>query len=62
MIMTTKEKILESLSRLPDDATIEDAIEWLHVLKEIEIGVQQIEAGQTVTHEKVLRRLESWLK
>ena len=60
--MTTKEQILESLSRLPDDATIEDAIEWLHLLQEIEIGLQQIEAGQTVTHEEVLRRLEPWLK
>lgn len=59
--MNTKEQILESLSRLSDDATIEDATEWLYVLREIEIGAQQIEAGQTVTNEEVLERLNPWL-
>jgi len=60
--MTAKEQILESLSRLPDDATIEDAIEWLQILHEIEMGTKELQAGQFVTHEEVLRRLEPWLK
>ena len=38
--MTVKEEILELMEQLPDDATIEDAIERLIVLYKIQQGLE----------------------
>lgn len=55
---SNKEKILYAIRSLPDDATIEQAIHALQVLKKIEIGIQQIEAGLFIEHEEFMRQLE----
>lgn len=52
-----KERVLEAVRALPDDATIEDAIERLYFLAKLERGLRQAEAGETVSHEEVRRRL-----
>lgn len=57
MSKTTKEKVLEAVQKLPDDATIEDAIERLCFLAKIERGLAQADAGNTLSHEEVKRRL-----
>ncbi len=51
-----KQKIVESMGHLPDDATVEDAIERLYFLAKIERGIEQSEAGQTIAHEDVKKR------
>ena len=47
---TTKQKILQAVEHLPDNATLEDAIERLCFLAKVEEGVQQSNAGETVPH------------
>ncbi|NWG25445.1 MAG: hypothetical protein HXY30_13705 [Pseudorhodoplanes sp.] len=53
---TTKERILEALRSLPADATVDDAIERLVFMARVEEGLQQLDAGQGVSHEEVKRR------
>ncbi len=60
--MTTKEKILQAVSDLPNDAVIEDAMERLYFLAKIEKGIVQSDAGETITHEDVKLRVSKWLK
>ncbi len=60
--MTTKREILESLERLPDDATIEDAIERLIVLYKVQHGLEQLDRGEGVPHEEAKRRIRQWLQ
>lgn len=60
--MTTKEKVVQALCDLPDDASYEDAMERLFFLAKIERGLRQAEAGQTIPHEQVAQRLAKWLK
>lgn len=60
--MTTKEKLVHAVEDLSDDATIEDAMERLLFLAKIERGLQQADAGQTITHTKVKERMAKWLK
>ena len=55
--MTTKEKILESLSRMSDDATYEQAIDRLMVMQKIEIGLKQLDEGKFVHHDELFDRL-----
>jgi len=52
-----KKKILRVVQQLPDDATIEDAIERLYFLAKIEKGVREADAGLTVPHDETKQRL-----
>jgi predicted transcriptional regulator len=47
---TVKQKILQVVERLPDTATLEDAIERRCFLAKIEEGLRQSDAGETVPH------------
>lgn len=52
-----KERVIEAVRELPDDATVEDAMERLYVLAKIQKGLEHAEAGQTVSHEEAKRRI-----
>jgi predicted transcriptional regulator len=52
-----KGRVIEAVRELPDDATVEDAMERLYVLAKIQKGLDQAEAGQTVSHEEAKRRI-----
>lgn len=45
---TVKQKILQVVERLPDTATLEDAIERLCFLAKVEEGLRQSDAGEAV--------------
>ncbi len=51
-----KQKIVETVEHLPDDATVEDAMERLYFLAKIERGLAESEAGKTIPHEDVKKR------
>lgn len=52
-----KERILEAVRDLPDDATVEDIMERLYFLAKLEEGLRQAEAGETVSQEEARRRI-----
>ena len=54
---TVKQKILQGVERLPDTATLEDAIERLCFLAKVEEGLRQSDVGETVPHAEVVRQL-----
>lgn len=60
--MTTKEKLVHAVEELPDDATVEDAMERLLFLAKIERGIRQADAGETIPHSAVRERMTKWLK
>ncbi|MGQ0814042.1 MAG: hypothetical protein ACT4O1_06205 [Gemmatimonadota bacterium] len=60
--MNTKARVRELLDRLPDDCTLEDVQYHLYVLDKIDQGLADVEAGRTISHEEVARRLrDKWL-
>ena len=61
-VMTTKEKAVQAVQALPDDASLEDAMERLFLLAKIERGLQQADAGELIPHEKVKERMAKWLR
>ena len=60
--MTTKEKIIQAVQTLPDDTSIEDAMERLLLLAKVERGIQQADAGELIPHDQVKARMAKWLK
>jgi predicted transcriptional regulator len=55
---SAKQMIVDAVQRLPDDATIEDAMERLYFLQKIERGLADVAAGRIVPHDEVLRVFE----
>ena len=59
---SVKDQILKAIQDLPDDTTVESAMERLFVLYKIEQGIEQADRGQVVSQEEAKRRMEQWLK
>jgi hypothetical protein len=53
---TIKQRAIHALQTLPDDATIDDAIERLCLIAKIEEGLRQSDAAQLTGHEEIKRR------
>ena len=53
---TDKQRALEAIRALPENSTIDDAIERLCFIAKIEEGLRQSKAGQVVSHEEVKKR------
>ena len=49
--------MIEALRELPEDATLDDAIERLVFLAKIEAGLEELDAGRGIPDEEVKRRL-----
>jgi predicted transcriptional regulator len=54
---SAKDLLKEAVDQLPPDASIEDAMERLYFLSKIERGLDDANAGKTLSHEEVGRRL-----
>jgi predicted transcriptional regulator len=57
---TAKEQVRQLLEVLPDDSTFEDIQYHIYVRQKIEQGLADVEAGRTIPHEEVVRRLSKW--
>jgi predicted transcriptional regulator len=56
--MTTAKQILHELAdKLPEQATLDDAMYTLYVRQKVEEGLNDIAGGRVVSHEEVRRRL-----
>ena len=61
LVANEKQNILETIKRLPEETSIEEAMERLFLLSKIEKGCQQADAGQTYPHSEAKERMKQWL-
>jgi predicted transcriptional regulator len=54
--MTVKEQALSAISMLPEDASIDDALDKILFLKKVDQGLKDIEDGRFITHEKLKKK------
>ncbi|MBX9928439.1 MAG: hypothetical protein K2X99_05935 [Gemmatimonadaceae bacterium] len=52
-----KELLRQAVEQLPENASVEDAMERLVFLAKIERGLVDAEAGRTISHDDVKKRL-----
>jgi predicted transcriptional regulator len=57
----TKEQVIELVTAMPDDATVEDVMEELFFKLQVDDGLAQLDRGEHISHEEVERRLARWL-
>jgi len=56
-----KAVVLESITQLPEEFSIDEVIERLIVLEKIEKGRQQVKEGKVNTEEQAREKLAKWL-
>lgn len=57
MSMPAKQLLREAVEHLPDDATVEDAMERLYFLAKVARGLDAADRGDVVSHEDARRAL-----
>ncbi|MEQ1858130.1 MAG: hypothetical protein ABL963_16875 [Longimicrobiales bacterium] len=55
--MKAKDAVRGLLEKLPDDCTMEDVLYHLYVLRSIDRGLADADAGRTISHEEVAERM-----
>ena len=58
----TKADFMKALDELPENATIDDAVERLVFMLAVEHGLAQAEAGDLIPHEEIVQLVKTWLK
>jgi predicted transcriptional regulator len=51
-----KSEMVRAIQDLPEDATVEDAMERLYFLAKIERGLEQSDSGETISHAEIKAR------
>ena len=59
--MTEKEIVLETIRALPDDCSIDEIAERIEFMATMQKGLDQLDRGEGIPHDKVKRQLASWL-
>jgi len=59
--MSDKQLVLDSIERLPEDASLDVIAERVEFLAAVRKGLDQIGRGQNIPHDEVKRQLASWL-
>jgi predicted transcriptional regulator len=58
--MTKKELMHKVVDQLSDEADWDEAIDRLLYIKGIERGLADVKAGKTISHEELLKRIDTW--
>jgi hypothetical protein len=61
LVMSDKQLVLDSIERLPENASLDAIAERVEFMAAIRKGLDQIERGQTIPHDEVKRQLATWL-
>lgn len=59
--MTQKRLVLETISELPDEVSLEEIAERIEFLAAIQKGIDQLDRGEGIPHDEVKRQLAAWL-
>jgi len=61
-MLSAKEEVQRLLERLPDDAALEDIQDHIYVRQKILRGLEDVEAGRTLSEEEFEARMSKWLE
>ena len=60
--MELKQQMLKTIEELPENASVEDAIERLFFIHKVERGIGQSDRGELVSQAEARERMAKWLK
>lgn len=60
--ITPKQQMIQAIEELPDDSSYDQILRELAFARMVERGLADAEAGRSISHEEMGRRIESWAK
>ncbi len=57
-----KEKVITTVNEMPQNFDLEVLMERLIFIEKVEKGLQQLNSGNTITHQEVKQRIKQWPK
>lgn len=60
--MTVKERVLELVASMPDESTLDDIGYELYAIESIQGGLDELDRGESLSHEEARKKLEKWLE
>jgi len=60
--MLNREKIIETLKKMPDQVSLDEVLDRIILLDKIETGLEQSEKGQITPDDKLDDKFPEWLK
>ncbi len=60
--LNLKQAIHHIADVLPENASVHDALEQLYLLAKVEHALEQVQHGETISHEQMREKVEAWLK
>lgn len=57
---SAREEALESISRMPDTATMDDIMYRLYVLDKVRIGLDAAERGDVISNHDLKQEMDTW--
>jgi predicted transcriptional regulator len=59
---TAKEQMIKILEGLPDESSYDALLEELVLSRMIKRGLADVDAGRTLSHDEMRRRIDSWAR
>jgi hypothetical protein len=60
--MLTKDNVIKTISKFPDNFTLDEVIDKLIFMDKVERGLQQSLSNKVLSKEKATKRLSKWVK
>lgn len=60
--MTVKEQVMDVITKMPNDSTLDDIGYEIYVIQSIQQGLDELDRGDSLTHEEAGKELGHWLK
>ncbi len=60
--MLTKINVIKTITRFPDNFSIDELVDKMILLDKIEKGIQDADNGKVITDEELDNKIEEWLQ
>ena len=60
--MLTKTSVINTITRLPDNFSIDELMDKMIYLEKIERGIQDADSGRVLSETELEKRIEGWWK
>ncbi len=59
--MTQKELVLDAISELPDDASLDEIADRIEFVAAVQRGLEQLDRGEGISNDEIKKQMASWL-
>lgn len=59
--MSTKDAVIDIIKQMPEESGVDDIMAEIYFFSKVNQGLQELDEGKGIPHEKVKERMREWL-